>query len=203
MAFPASASNFFLPPSLRSLRPRHRRPPARPASPPPLPQFEYSTLTEDQIRILKLLPGSDSDPVSCEFEIAPRESAPRYSALTYAWGTPPSTKKAITITKVVTNGTAVACNQGLSVWPNLHSALVALRHGSVEPQRFWIDALCIDQECEKDPEKPEEPIEKDNQVRRMNESTSIPRVSSYGSVTSRMTAAGCLNASATGIPRHT
>jgi hypothetical protein len=131
-----------------------------------LPPFNYETLEENQIRVLTLLPGPESDPICCEFHIVSRiAAASSFSALSYYWGSVPRVLKTIVISKVVIDdgvvgSKVVSGDRRLPVWPNLYHALVALRRASQEPQRLWVDAVCINQSCL---------LEKKNQIRHMSQ----------------------------------
>jgi Heterokaryon incompatibility protein (HET) len=85
-----------------------------------------------QIRLLSLLPGRWSDPISCELTLASLDNLPSYYALSYVWG------DRTNLRQIRLNGTP------FSVTCNLESALRRLRHQS-QIQRLWIDMLCIDQ----------------------------------------------------------
>jgi hypothetical protein len=133
-----------------------------------LPPFNYETLEGNQIRVLTLLPGPESDPICCEFHIVSRiAAASSFSALSYCWGSEPRILETIVISRVVIDDGVVgnkvvssSCDRRLPVWPNLYHALVALRRASQEPQRLWIDAVCINQSCL---------LEKKNQIRHMSQ----------------------------------
>jgi hypothetical protein len=91
--------------------------------------FEYTPLKENEFRLLEILPGSESEHVSCRLVHATLE-APVYSALSYAWGTQDLDMP------VIVN------DQILFVKPNLEAALRELRREPVwfvpteEPHKF-------------------------------------------------------------------
>ncbi|KAF2681134.1 hypothetical protein K458DRAFT_249312, partial [Lentithecium fluviatile CBS 122367] len=61
-----------------------------------------------------------------------------YESLSYAWGYPTGPR------------TVIECNgRMVLVTLNLHDALVRLRHPTA-PRTMWIDAICINQEDEKE-----------------------------------------------------
>jgi Heterokaryon incompatibility protein (HET) len=125
-----------------------------------LPSFEYDKLGEDQIRVLTLLPGNDSNIIRCEFESLLRSAAAStFSALSYLWGPEPQVYDSIVITKSSGETGKVVGDSRLSIWPSLHDALVALQRASSSKQRFWIDALCINQKSVE---------EKTHQIRQMS-----------------------------------
>ncbi|KAH8732040.1 heterokaryon incompatibility protein-domain-containing protein [Phaeosphaeriaceae sp. PMI808] len=88
--------------------------------------------TQACIRILRLHPGSQDTPITCDLEAIYLDRDPYYEALSYVWGDPSKTKP-ITVGSSTFNATA-----------NLHGFLVALRHES-EERLLWADAICIDQ----------------------------------------------------------
>ncbi|KAK0702799.1 heterokaryon incompatibility protein-domain-containing protein [Lasiosphaeris hirsuta] len=115
-----------------------------------VPLFEYDNLARDEIRVLTLLPGNDADPIRCEFKSLKRTAAAStFSALSYLWGPEPQDYETIIVG---------GCR--LPIRPSLHDALVALRRASLEKQRLWVDALCINQFS---------PEEKKHQIRQMGQ----------------------------------
>lgn len=107
-------------------------------------QLDHSST---EMRIFTLLPASDRNtPLAGHLRVVNLEpTAPRYEALSYAWGYPGRT----------------SClrvdNSSLEIGANLFVALINLRHKQ-EPRDIWIDAICIDQAS---------PLEKNHQVRQM------------------------------------
>jgi hypothetical protein len=94
----------------------------------------YHPFTEDDsIRLLLIDPNSRGSPISCRSQEVRLSSKPDYFALSYTWGAPVSTHT------IQVNGHSVPVRQ------NLYTALQYLRDEN-EPQVFWIDALCINQE---------------------------------------------------------
>jgi len=114
-------------------------------TPPPSPspcatdgtRLNYSRLAtgadNDEIRILRLLPGKGAEPLRCELIHVPLASPGEYDAVSYRWGPP-------------TPEHTLHCNGfSVSVMSNLAEALRAFRlPGS--PRLLWVDALCINQE---------------------------------------------------------
>ncbi len=86
--------------------------------------------TKTQIRLIKLLPGLQQDPVNIELVTVDSVSSQPYEALSYVWGSP----EPRVIIKV--NGGA------FEVTANLHDALSCLRK-SVEERVLWVDAIYI------------------------------------------------------------
>lgn len=89
------------------------------------------------IRLLELLPGRVGE-ISIEtrlFNVELSSVESTYEALSYAWGTAtdPKDLKFIHVNQIA-----------LSVTPNLHSALHALRN-SDRPRIIWVDSICINQ----------------------------------------------------------
>jgi hypothetical protein len=91
--------------------------------------YKYPALKENEIRLLQILPGLDSEIVSCILTHVSLDDPPEYAALSYAWGEGPSRS-------ICVNG------QNLLVTPNLEAALQEFRSRPVwfvpdrEPQRF-------------------------------------------------------------------
>ncbi|KAL6908648.1 heterokaryon incompatibility domain-containing protein [Trichoderma evansii] len=114
--------------------------------------YEYDPLDlgRPAIRLVRLLPGSDSTPILCEifraFLYQEEEIIP-YEALSYTWGSAAAPEH------IVVNG------RMLAVTRNLHQALQQL-HGKDQDRILWIDAICINQSNEK---------ERGHQVQQMGE----------------------------------
>ena len=106
----------------------------------------YQPLTaRDETRLLVLEPGQNTDKITCGLMNVSLTWRARYEALSYTWGDPKVTKP------------ATCSGKSIDVTANLHSALHHLRHP--DRQRIlWVDALCINQEDDKD---------KETQVQRM------------------------------------
>ena len=104
----------------------------------------YSQLPQSSIRLLRLLPSAkDLDNLRCELFEYPLQDSDKashpYEALSYAWGSE-SRPKSITVN-----------NQDLDVTQNLYTALLHLCDHACS-RVMWIDAICIDQDDEKDKE---------------------------------------------------
>jgi hypothetical protein len=111
--------------------------------------FSYSqarVLGDDEIRLIRLLPWDDSDPmVKCEIVVRQFDNKPQYEALSYTWGRGEENIDILLDGKVH------------QVQENLWLALRRLRLRT--GVRFlWVDAICIDQANED---------EKSRQVRHM------------------------------------
>ena len=97
-----------------------------------LPPLEYSTLEgPDGFRVLRLQPGSFSDPIRCILSVHCLRVVPDYEALSYTWGD--------------NIGHDIECNdKSLFITENLCSALRRLRRETTV-RLLWIDAVCINQ----------------------------------------------------------
>ncbi|KAF2648600.1 HET-domain-containing protein [Lophiostoma macrostomum CBS 122681] len=94
------------------------------------------------IRLLLLLQGTPSDPITCLLQPFDLDTLERcdddkklspYAALSYVWGSRASPRE-------------ITCNgQPLKVTRNLFDALVAIRHPTTAGP-LWVDAICINQE---------------------------------------------------------
>ena len=103
-------------------------------------KLEYTRLAggaadNEEIRLLRLLPGKGAAPLKCELVHVPLASPGEYDALSYCWGQPTPTPQA-----------TLHCNGlSVSVTSNLADALSAFRLPE-SPRSLWVDALCINQE---------------------------------------------------------
>lgn len=52
-------------------------------------EYEYRPLLDNEIRILELLPGSNSDSISCRLIHTSLDGSPNYEAVSYTWGSEP------------------------------------------------------------------------------------------------------------------
>lgn len=98
--------------------------------------YDYDHITEQgaAFRILKLHPSSHPDSeLYCTLETVDLRDQPQYKALSYTWRGSPS-RRTISLK---------GCQ--FPVTDNLFSILKWLRH-PIEFQRFWIDAICINQD---------------------------------------------------------
>lgn len=100
---------------------------------PALNVYQYSDLmTSTEIRLLYLNPGSDNEPLTGQLINADISGAPRYSVLSYTWGTQdPAAKLRL--------GEA-----GIRITSNLELALLQMR-SITHIQVLWIDSICINQ----------------------------------------------------------
>jgi hypothetical protein len=105
------------------------------------PRYSYSSLdcNRQEIRLLQVLPATYiEEPISCILEIVTLQDLPRYTAISYCWGS-------------IANKTSIFVdNKRFSVTENLALALLYIRNHlasssliSQIPQLFWIDAICL------------------------------------------------------------
>jgi hypothetical protein len=98
--------------------------------------YKYPALKENEIRLLQILPGLDSEIVSCILTHVSLDDPPEYAALSYTWGEKPSRN-------ICVNG------QQLLVTPNLEAALQEFRSRPVwfvpdrEPKRLTAIASSV------------------------------------------------------------
>ena len=111
-----------------------------------MPRYIYPPLRNDSgwIRLFRLLPSEDENAIIrgelVEYDIySSRRATHGYEALSYVWGTS-GEQKSIYIG-----------NDRMDVTPNLHTALLHLRDASF-PRILWIDAVCINQEDDREKE---------------------------------------------------
>ena len=104
------------------------------------PYVYPSSLDDKHIRVLTVLPG-DGD-IFCTLEVRDfGRDRSDYEALSYSWGDPTEDNHIIWID----------CHPH-KVRPNLHAALTRLRKPT-QSRKFWIDAICINQEDQNSREK--------------------------------------------------
>jgi hypothetical protein len=98
------------------------------------PKYKYSPLNPvlEEFRILELHPGISTEKIRCSLQACSSTSHPPYECLSYTWGN-------ATITDNIELG-----GVAFAVTTNLLSALQHLRL-PVQPQKLWVDAICIDQ----------------------------------------------------------
>ena len=101
-------------------------------------RFAYSpldTANTSSFRIVTLLPGKHSSPLSCTLSHEDwRDPLHSYEAVSYFWGNHLHTK------------TIHIDGKPLQITSNLESVLRHLRHDQgEEPRRLWVDAICINQ----------------------------------------------------------
>ena len=102
----------------------------------PIPfQFFHKLLGPDQIRLLELRPGSESDPLRGRVIEVDLERAPAYTALSYVWGSPEAADTILL---------GHVSEKPERIVKNLSCALKQMRL-TEKPRLIWTDAICIDQ----------------------------------------------------------
>ena len=121
--------------------------------------YKYSSIGDEQVRLLTLLGGQPQDRIHCLLEVVDfselKAGRHRYDVLSYAWG------KEDPIHPILIEDKNTPIRQGakkLSIRPNLYRALRRLREKPEFSIRLWIDAICIDQVS---------PVEKTHQLGKM------------------------------------
>jgi hypothetical protein len=96
--------------------------------------YQYSPLPSEKfIRLLEVYPGRVSDNIDCTLHQTELENAPKYEAISYAWGDP-------------TNKVNVLCDgKIITVTQNLRDALLRLKLKD-RSKIIWADAICISQD---------------------------------------------------------
>ena len=90
--------------------------------------------SQQQIRLLHLLPGSWDDTIECKLVTVSLQDSPAYNALSYVWGDKNDT------CKIHVEG------EDVRVTKNLFAALRRIRaHRDTQRATLWADAICIDQ----------------------------------------------------------
>lgn len=108
---------------------------------PSLQRYDYRHLAPKEFRLIKLLPGQESDRLIGKLITVDAMNAPQYVALSYVWG-PPS-KEGQDSQLILLDNIAIELR------PNLGSAMRALRRLD-QHIHIWIDALCINQHDEEE-----------------------------------------------------
>lgn len=127
----------------------------------------YRPLNGEEIRLIEIYPGDWNDPIACQLHYIPLDETPEYVALSYAWGDQSTSKIDICVngrTRPITQSLYTAIRQLRSFGSTGDDAgpSVCFKKtdplGSPEPQlnlpgfRLWADALCINQNDDKDRE---------------------------------------------------
>ncbi|KAI0439508.1 hypothetical protein F4803DRAFT_568504 [Xylaria telfairii] len=90
-----------------------------------------------QVRVIKLLPGSENDPIKCHLTLCDVLVGAIEEALSYVWGTGGSEKNLLVSQQSYPE-------QPFPVRDNLYEILHSLRLSDAT-RTLWIDAICIDQ----------------------------------------------------------
>ncbi|KAH7072696.1 heterokaryon incompatibility protein-domain-containing protein [Paraphoma chrysanthemicola] len=101
--------------------------------------FEHQRLdpSKDQIRLVRLLPGTSSDDIQCELKVWDLASSPSYIALSYTWGDAGSTQL------IHVNGKRHQVRDNLFDFLSIY--LSTEKDATGKDTWLWIDQLCIDQ----------------------------------------------------------
>ena len=94
----------------------------------------------DQIRVLTLLPGTDTEDIRClltVFDLNKIADNKSYETLSYTWG------EAVSDKYIILHGDTGGARFDIGL--NLYHALHAFRHAE-NVRELWIDAICINQE---------------------------------------------------------
>ncbi|KAF2874809.1 heterokaryon incompatibility protein-domain-containing protein [Massariosphaeria phaeospora] len=94
-------------------------------------------LESGEIRLIRLLPGTWTDPIQCDLFQASLKARPEYRALSYVWGSRHVTRP------IILKNQQQAATHAATI--NLERALRHLRHQYKEGLVLWVDALCINQ----------------------------------------------------------
>ncbi|PKK50079.1 hypothetical protein CI102_4728 [Trichoderma harzianum] len=103
--------------------------------------YDQIDLKGHAIRLLRLLPGSASEQISCEIIqawLCPEKDVLPYEALSYTWGSAKAPEN------ITVNGKLLAVTE------NLYKALQQLRYPNQERILLWVDAICINQDDNKE-----------------------------------------------------
>lgn len=111
-------------------------------------ESQYSPLASHSIRLIRILPGEPSAPVRCTVVQRHLEDHPEYDALSYAWGS-----NAKTHCIHVEPQDPSAPEMTLPVTRNYFRLLQHLRNTSISTGEIWIDAVCINQDNDREKEK--------------------------------------------------
>ncbi|KAK6860612.1 hypothetical protein PG995_004248 [Apiospora arundinis] len=95
------------------------------------------TLTNDDFRVLILLPGAHGTPLRCELLTSSLSDHPPYETVSYVWRVKPDP------VDIELDGQPVTISEGL------RDILFRLR-GADEPRVLWVDRLCINQDNERE-----------------------------------------------------
>lgn len=103
-------------------------------------EYEYDDLEEDEIRLLKVLPGRGTETLRCSMIRVSLKDPPIFKTLSYTWDNSPAgddTKNVGLTEKIFLN------DRPYHITPNLLSALRFYRENYKQP--LWVDACCINQ----------------------------------------------------------
>jgi hypothetical protein len=118
-------------------------------------EYQYTPLNPDlnEIRLLVLLPGAETEPISCRIITVELESAPIYSAVSYTWATEDGDASKRKSIQVYTRegskdrkhiNVTMNCDNALRQLQRNHAKGMLLDKGI--QRHVWIDAICINQD---------------------------------------------------------
>lgn len=129
----------------------------------------YRALSDGEIRLIEIYPGDWNDPITCQLHYVPLvgNASLDYVALSYAWGDQSTPKTEISVNgreRKITRSLYTALRQLRSFGTTGDEAQPAVRFDTTDPVqlpepklnlqkfRLWADALCINQNDDKDQE---------------------------------------------------
>jgi hypothetical protein len=114
-------------------------------------EYQYSPLRPDQIRLIVLHPGAESDPISCQIITIQLQSgySYRYEAVSYTWATEDGDARKVKSIQVYDERGNE--RKYIKVTTNCENALRQLRRHRTKSNRFdqyllWVDSICINQD---------------------------------------------------------
>lgn len=124
--------------------------------------FRHVTIEPGEIRLLQILPDTCEPFFHFGFKVFKRYLAPRYSAISYVWGSDePKCQIFLHDKMFLIRENLLACLSSMINRKNLNSELYDADTGSIHfEDHLWIDAICIDQS---------QTTERNEQVRSMDE----------------------------------
>ncbi|KAI5917082.1 HET-domain-containing protein [Camillea tinctor] len=102
------------------------------------PAYPYRKLGDNDIRLLKIVPGKYDDQIECLLDQVPLDSDPHFYSISYAWGNASKTMP------ILLEG------RPFDITINLYAALHQMRALENEMEYLytyiWVDAICINQQ---------------------------------------------------------
>ncbi|KAI1485758.1 HET-domain-containing protein [Biscogniauxia mediterranea] len=102
------------------------------------PAYPYRNLGDNDIRLLKIVPGKYDDQIECLLDQVPLDSSPHFYSLSYVWGNASKTMP------ILLEG------RPFDITINLYAALHQMRALDNEMEYLytyiWVDAICINQQ---------------------------------------------------------
>ncbi|KAK0638563.1 heterokaryon incompatibility protein-domain-containing protein, partial [Cercophora newfieldiana] len=107
-----------------------------------LPEYQYTRLEHEHIRMVTLHPGAPTDPLRISINTRYLHFCPAYTAVSYVWG---SSERPHLI------DAADTATGAIRVTENLRNLLLNIRPGPEEERIYvWADSICINQEDQKE-----------------------------------------------------